>query len=284
MALRLIEHVKDMVEFREHAVRPQSLVALVPTMGALHTGHLALVQAAGERANSVIVSIFVNPMQFGPQEDFSRYPRLLEQDMALLSDFPETVVFAPPVDEMYPDGASRTIVSVPSMTQSMCALGRPGHFDGVGTVVAKLLNIVRPHYAMFGCKDAQQLAIVRRMARDLNFSAEIVGVPTVREPSGLALSSRNRYLTPDQKVQAAGLYRALNAGLEAFHKGRRDGAEIVGVVEDVLARAGISPEYVALADQATLQPLDRVGEKPALLALAARIGAARLIDNVILIS
>jgi pantoate--beta-alanine ligase len=283
MTLRLIEHVQDMMEFRDHAIGRYSAVALVPTMGALHAGHVALVAAAQERAASVVVSIFVNPMQFGPQEDFSQYPRILDRDLELLSsDFPEVTVFAPPVGEIYPRGPSWTVVSIPNMTATMCGLGRPGHFDGVSTVVAKLLNIVRPQYAVFGQKDAQQLAIVRRMAGDLNFPVEIVGVPTVRESSGLAISSRNRYLTAAQKEQATVLYQALNEGREQFDRGQKNAAAIISTVSAVLKEAGVLAEYVALVDQTTLEPMETVGPKPALLALAAHFGAARLIDNVIL--
>ncbi len=277
-----IESVADMVEFRKNGVRQPARVALVPTMGALHEGHLALVKAAYGIAQHVVVSIFVNPMQFGPQEDYSRYPRVVDHDIALLSSFPHTVVFTPSAEDMYPEGPSWTVISVPGMTGTLCGLKRPGHFDGVCTVVAKLFNIVRPDFALFGQKDGQQLAVVRRMAEDLNFPVEIVGVPTVREPSGLALSSRNRYLEPHERVQAASLYRALSAGRERFGKGERSRQQITQAVFDVLRAAGIEAEYVALVDSRTLEPLEQVGRQPAMLALAAQIGAARLIDNVIL--
>ncbi len=257
-------------------------VALVPTMGSLHQGHLALVEEAKKRAAVVIVSIFVNPLQFGPHEDFKNYPRDLEKDLHSLERYGPLSVFAPSVAEMYPNGPSRTVITLPSMTNTMCGLGRPGHFDGVATVVAKLFNIIRPHFAFFGKKDAQQLAIIRQLTRDLNFPVEIVGVPTVREPSGLAMSSRNQYLTAQEKDQAAFLYQALLAGKKLFERGERHAGSLIAEAFKILEAHGIEPEYVSLVDADTLASVDTIADSPVILALAARLGRARLIDNVVM--
>ncbi len=261
---------------------PEKTIALVPTMGSLHRGHLSLVEHAKSLASVVIVSIFVNPLQFGPQEDFDKYPRSLEQDLALLEPYRPLIVFTPSVDEMYPQGPSHTVITLPSMTRVMCGLARPGHFDGVATVVAKLFNIVRPHVALFGQKDAQQLAIIKQLVEDLNFPIEVVGVPTVRESAGLALSSRNRYLTSHEKDRAVFLYRGLSVGRALFEQGERRSSVLTNEVAKVLQGQGIVPEYIALVDQRTLEPLDVLRSSPAILAVAARIGQARLIDNVVL--
>ncbi|PSR36450.1 MAG: pantoate--beta-alanine ligase, partial [Sulfobacillus thermosulfidooxidans] len=242
--------------FRQEVGRHPQRVALVPTMGALHQGHLALVKAAWDRCEQVIVSIFVNPMQFGPHEDYGRYPRTLDHDMELLSAYPGTVVFTPSVEEMYPTGPSWTIVSIPRMTGTMCGLHRPGHFEGVCTVVAKLFNIIQPDMAFFGQKDGQQLAIIRKMAADLNFPVEIVAVPTVREPSGLALSSRNQYLDSEDLRRAPRLYQALRQARDRFEQGERTGSVLLDVVHNVLADADITPEYIALVDYHTLEPVE----------------------------
>lgn len=277
-----LETLDAMMTYRDQLLPGQN-VALVPTMGYLHQGHLALVEEAKRLAPEVIVSIFVNPLQFGPHEDFEKYPRDLARDLRLLESYRPLSVFAPSVSEMYPQGPSRTVITLPSMTNVMCGLGRPGHFDGVATVVCKLFNIVRPSVALFGKKDAQQLAIIRQLTRDLNFPVEIVGVPTVREPSGLALSSRNQYLTPVEKDRAAFLYQALLAGQKRFEGGERNAEKLVEEVADVLREHSIEPEYVSLVDANTLVPLEEeLGTSRAILALAARIGKARLIDNVVL--
>ncbi len=260
-------------------------VALVPTMGALHRGHLALVEAARRVSDRVVVSIFVNPLQFGPSEDFARYPRDIEADLALLDQHGLTdVVYAPDTSEMYPEGHSKTQVIVSSMASVLCGQARPTHFAGVTTVVAKLLNVVRPNFAAFGQKDAQQLAIVRQMVRDLNFPVEILGVPTVREPSGLALSSRNRYLSPTEKGLASSIYAALLRAQEKYLAGQHDARQLEHLVRAKLGEVGLEPEYVSIVDRDSLQPIEGEIHRAATLAIACSVGRARLIDNILLTS
>jgi pantoate--beta-alanine ligase len=254
-------------------------VGFVPTMGYLHEGHLSLVRAARGANAHVIVSIFVNPTQFGPGEDFERYPRDAERDLSLLRDERVDVVFMPPVEEMYPDGAS-TFVEVEGITDVLEGAHRPGHFRGVTTVVAKLFNIVQPARAYFGRKDAQQLAVVRKMMRDLRRDIEIVGLPIVREPDGLAMSSRNAYLSPEERAAALVLSRALNKAGELFAAGERDAEALRRAMRELIGAEPLARvDYVSVADPETLQELDRI-ESHALASLAVRIGRTRLIDNV----
>lgn len=255
-------------------------VALVPTMGALHEGHLTLVRAAQRESRAVVVSIFVNPLQFGPHEDLDRYPRDLAADLAQLESLHVQAVFHPGLAEMYPDGPSETRVVVESLAGVLSGRARPGHFSGVATVVAKLFNIVEPDMAFFGCKDWQQLVIIRRMARDLNFSVRIVGVPTVREPNGLARSSRNTYLSAAEREQAASIYAGLLAARESYDSGERRAAVLVGIVSDTLGAHGLSADYVELVHPVSLASLPSVVGDWALLAVAVPVGRARLIDNI----
>jgi pantoate--beta-alanine ligase len=250
-------------------------LALVPTMGALHEGHLSLIRLAKEHADHVVVSIFVNPLQFGPGEDFSRYPRTFEADLAACRTAGVDVVFAPSAEEMYPPDRQVSVSAGP-MGSIVEGEFRPGHFDGVLTVVLKLFNLVRPGVAVFGQKDAQQLAMIRRMVADLDVPVRIVGAPIVREPDGLALSSRNRYLSAEEREIALALSRALREG-----ERRRTPGEIVAATRRVLDAAPLTVDYVVLADPATFAQVgdDHTGE--AVLAVAARVGATRLIDNVI---
>ena len=252
-------------------------VALVPTMGALHDGHMALVDEARRRADRVVVSIFVNPTQFGPNEDFDAYPRRMEADSAKLSAANVDLLWAPSVGEMYPDGFATT-VSVASLPDRLCGAARPGHFDGVSTVVAKLFNQVRPDMAIFGEKDWQQLAIIRRLVADLDMDIDIVGFPTQREEDGLALSSRNAYLTPEERIAAVALPRALGTAAKAIEAGQPIDA-VLSKVGPALEKAGFaSVDYVALVDAVTLQPLLHL-DRPARIVAAAQMGKSRLIDN-----
>ncbi len=252
-------------------------VALVPTMGALHEGHLSLVRMARRVADHVVVSIFVNPTQFGPSEDFAAYPRDEARDAALLVEEQTALLWAPDVAVMYPDGHS-THIEVAELGADYCGAARPGHFDGVATVVAKLFNQVRPDMAIFGEKDWQQLAIIRRMARDLDFGLDILGAPIARDPDGLALSSRNAYLTEEQRSAAAAFPRALKAAAAAIAGGSDVGEALADAEAAILAGGFDSVDYVALADADSLGRLTEL-RQPARLLAAARIGKTRLIDN-----
>lgn len=258
-------------------------VALVPTMGAFHAGHLALMRRARELATVTVVSLFVNPLQFGPGEDWARYPRRLESDRAAAEAAGVDYLFVPSESAMYPHGEVVARVVVGRMAEVLCGRSRPTHFNGVATVVAKLFHIVEPDWAVFGQKDGQQVAIIRRMVEDLNFPVRIAVVPTVREPTGLALSSRNEYLTEAERRKAAALYQALSAGQARFAGGERHPQVLVEAVRAVLAEAGIQPEYVELVQAWDLGAApDPLAHGAYLLAVAAWVGTARLIDNVIL--
>ncbi|MBO9309616.1 MAG: pantoate--beta-alanine ligase [Chloroflexi bacterium] len=264
----------------ERARRTGSL-GFVPTMGYLHEGHMALVQRAVAENDHAAVSIFVNPLQFGENEDFGAYPRDLERDLALLSAFVDLIVFTPSVEAMYPHGF-QTYVQVEALSQGLEGARRPGHFRGVATVVAKLFNIVQPQRAYFGQKDAQQLAVIRQMVRDLAFPIEVIGVPTVRAADGLALSSRNSYLTPEERAAAPVLYRALCAAQARYAEGERDAEALRATMRAVLAAEPLAHvEYVSVADAETLQECEGRLCGPALLSMAVRIGRARLIDNIV---
>jgi len=287
--MQLVERVRELQEFSEKERRAGRRVALVPTMGALHEGHLELVHAARRCADRVVVSIFVNPTQFGPGEDYAAYPRPLEDDLAACKTAGVDVVFAPDVSELYPAGA-QTFVEVERVAQPLCGATRPGHFLGVTTVVTKLLVAAHPHAAVFGLKDFQQVAVIRRLARDLCFDVDIVGVPTVREPDGLALSSRNVFLDEKTRPQALALGRALRAAEAAVAKGETATETLIGEVGEVLrvdAPLGVV-DYAELRDPDSLELAPAVLTGPTLLALAVRfpVGSGdqrvRLIDNTVL--
>ncbi|MDT7885648.1 MAG: pantoate--beta-alanine ligase [Thermoflexus sp.] len=253
----------------------------VPTMGYLHEGHLSLVRRARAENDRVAVSIFVNPTQFGPHEDYARYPRDLERDLRLLEPLGVDLVFVPSVEEMYPPGF-QTWVIVEEVSRPLEGASRPGHFRGVATVVAKLFNILQPDRAYFGQKDAQQTVVIRRMVQDLNIPVEIVICPTVREPDGLAMSSRNTYLNPEERRAATVLFRALQAAKARYEAGERDAERLREAMREVIRAEPLARiDYVSVAHPETLQELERV-EGPALLSLAVYIGTTRLIDNLML--
>ncbi|MFW5739350.1 MAG: pantoate--beta-alanine ligase [Myxococcota bacterium] len=258
-------------------------VGLVPTMGALHPGHLALVHEARKHADFVAVSIFVNPTQFGPNEDLDKYPRTFEQDVEGCAAAGACCIFAPEGRSMYPEGES-TRVRVENLSNTLCGVHRPVHFGGVATVVTKLFVVTGPCVAVFGRKDYQQLKVIERLAKDLLFDVEVVGYRTVREPDGLAMSSRNKYLTQDQRARAAAIPRGLRYAVETFDAGQRKASELRNVVVGEIEPAADRIDYVEVADADTLQPYgpDELVPDRVLLALAARFGQARLIDNVVL--
>jgi pantoate--beta-alanine ligase len=279
--MRLIERVQDMVDWSESQRREGGRIVLVPTMGFLHEGHLGLVREGKKRGDRLVVSIFVNPAQFAPQEDFASYPRDFARDRRLLENEGIDILFHPAVEEIYPEGYE-TYVNVEKLSLFLCAAQRPGHFRGVATVVAKLFNIVRPDTAVFGEKDYQQFLIIRRLVQDLNFAVQIVGHPIVREPDGLAMSSRNAYLTVQQRQAAGCLSRALRKANGLVEKGIIDAKPIVAAVKSEIDQEPLaSVDYVKLCDLTTLEEVERI-EDAALLALAVRIGKARLIDNTVL--
>jgi pantoate--beta-alanine ligase len=279
MSIRVIRNPREMMAFSDAARTRGERIAVVPTMGYLHDGHLSLMREARRRAAMVVATIFVNPTQFGPTEDLSRYPRDFARDCAMMETVPVDVVFAPAAADMYPPRA-QTWVEVTELTRGLCGKGRPGHFRGVTTIVAKLFNLVKPHLAFFGEKDFQQLRAIQQMVADLNFDIEIVPMPIVRERDHLAMSSRNAYLTPEQRCDALALSRALAAARKNFSCAR-SAEELVRVATKILRRPGIAIEYVEVVDAETLEPAASL-EAPVLMAIAARVGKTRLIDNVVL--
>jgi pantoate--beta-alanine ligase len=279
----MIQIAKTIAEIRKFVAQARGArktIGFVPTMGALHVGHASLIEAAAKRCDYVVVSIFVNPTQFGPGEDFEKYPRPFEKDAQLCERHGAHAIFSPSPNEMYPR-KNLTWVTVEKLTEPLCGQSRPGHFRGVTTVCTKLFNIVGADLAFFGQKDAQQATVIRRMVADLNLPLEIVVCPTVREPDGLAMSSRNQYLSPQERSQAPVIYRSLQRCAELIETGERDAtkisAEMTGVLNQVPA---LRPEYVSIVDADSLEPCDPVRGR-VLVAIAARLGSTRLIDNIV---
>ncbi|NUT89448.1 pantoate--beta-alanine ligase [Pseudomonas corrugata] len=274
--------VKTVRELRAAVARARSegkRIAFVPTMGNLHSGHVALVTKAAQRADFVVTSIFVNPLQFGAGEDLDKYPRTLAADQEKLLQAGCHLLFAPSVEEMYPDGMTgQTRVSVPQLSEGLCGASRPGHFEGVATVVSKLFNMVQPDLAVFGQKDFQQLAVIRALVHDLNMPIQIIGEPTVRAEDGLALSSRNGFLSPEQRAVAPAVYRSLNSIAEAIRQGQRDFPALIAEQLKQLEAAGMRPDYLEIREARTLRPATPE-DRDLVILVAAFLGTTRLIDN-----
>jgi pantoate--beta-alanine ligase len=271
-----------MMQARSDRMRRQfKTIVFVPTMGFLHEGHLSLVREGKKRGDDLVVSIFVNPSQFAPGEDFESYPRDLDRDLEILQEEGVDAVFNPDVKEIYGE-EFQTYVELKKLPNHLCGISRPIFFKGVATVVAKLFNIVKPHVTIFGQKDYQQLVIIRQMARDLGFDIEVVGAPTVREPDGLAMSSRNTYLSPEQRTSALSLYNSLQKAQELIENGIQDATIIIDAAAELIqSRPETKIDYIAICDTETLVDIQTI-DKPVLMALAVKVGKARLIDNMIL--
>lgn len=278
--MRLVHTIKDIRQAVTDARKQGKTIGFVPTMGALHAGHGSLIERARKECGFVVVSIFVNPTQFGPNEDFGKYPRTLDADSKLCEAAGADCIFAPSAEEMYPQ-TNLSWVDVEAITEGLCGAARPGHFRGVTTVCTKLFHIVLPDVAFFGQKDAQQAAAICRMVEDLNFPMRVEVCPTVREPDGLAMSSRNRYLSPEERKKAICLYNALNIGRQQVEQGIKAPTKVVEKMSEVFAKNGLSPEYIAIVDSKTLKPIDAI-QADCLVAIACRVGSARLIDNMLI--
>lgn len=277
--MRIVESPQDMQQISENLRLERETIGFVPTMGALHEGHLSLMRAARDACSQVVVSLFVNPTQFGPGEDFAQYPRTFERDKSPAQEVGVDYLFTPSEETMYPKECD-TYVDVERLTKVLCGASRPAHFRGVTTIVAKLFNIVRPHKAFFGQKDAQQTVVIRRMVEDLNMGIEIVELPIVRERDGVAMSSRNQYLSPEERRDAPILYKSLEEARRLVKTGERNTDTIVGAMARMVRMAPHAEiDYIEAVDASTLETLDELrGE--VLIALAVRIGSARLIDNI----
>jgi pantoate--beta-alanine ligase len=279
--LETIRTVADMRRRARELRASGSVLGLVPTMGALHEGHLSLIRQADALVDTVVVSVFVNPTQFGPSEDLDSYPRDLERDAALAEEAGCDILFAPDASDVYPEHYA-TVVHVERMTLRLCGAFRPGHFDGVTTVVAKLLNIVRPHIAIFGQKDGQQLAVIERMVADLDMGVEIVSGGTVREPDGLAISSRNTYLSSAERQDATVLFESLELAKSLYESGATDASAVLGRMRHLIeGRRSAEVQYIEAVDRVTIEPVSLLREG-VMIALAVFIGKTRLIDNIVL--
>lgn len=279
--IKVIIRATEMQKYSERMRNLGKTVAFVPTMGFLHEGHLSLIKEGRKLGDDLVVSIFVNRSQFSPGEDFESYPRNFDKDFKLLQKEGVDVIFSPNENELYHDGF-QTYVELENLPNYLCGISRPIFFRGIATVVAKLFNIVRPHIAIFGQKDYQQLAVIRRMARDLNFGIKIIGLPTVREPDGLAMSSRNSYLTPEQRINAVSLYKSLNQSKKLVESGIKDAKRIIDVAYVLIkSHPETAIDYIAICDPETLADMETI-DRPALMALAVTVGKTRLIDNMML--
>jgi len=277
--IEVVQTVSKMHQVADRLRMAGQRIGLVPTMGYLHEGHLSLISRAIQLSDRVVVSIFVNPIQFGPNDDLSAYPRDLDRDLALIEEFGAHLAYVPDAEQMYPAGYA-THVDVEGLTDHLCGLSRPGHFKGVTTVVAKLFAAVKPHVAVFGQKDAQQVLVIQRMVRDLNLDVDVVASPTIREPDGLAKSSRNVYLTPEEREQAPVLYRALERGKQLIEEGHRSAHHVVREMRAIITRAPHATiEYLEAVDMEGLAPRPHLSGR-ILLAGAVLFGKARLIDNI----
>lgn len=280
--MEIINRRQRMFSIARKLRRETKTVGFVPTMGALHAGHLALVQECRQRCDVLIVSIFVNPTQFNQSQDLEKYPRDLTADAAMLSEYDVDYIYAPENDEIYPEGFS-TYVNVEGLTDTLEGESRPGHFRGVATVVTILFNTIRPDHAFFGQKDAQQVAVIKRLTRDLGFETEIVVVPTIREESGLAMSSRNALLTKEEHEKAVIIIEALREAKIAFKKGERNALDLTQTVRTRIETEPLAKiDYISIVDRETLQPVEKIGDEETLIAVAVAFGDVRLIDNVIL--
>jgi len=280
--MEIINRKQRMASLARKLRRENKTIGFVPTMGALHEGHLRLVEEARQMCDIVIVSIFVNPAQFNDKKDLEKYPRDLTTDASLLTQYQVDYIFAPDEAEIYPEGFS-TYVYVENLTETLEGASRPGHFRGVATVVTILFNTIRPDFAFFGQKDAQQVAVIKRLTTDLGFDTEIVVIPIVREESGLAMSSRNRLLSDDERQRASIIYKALREAKVAAKNGERNAANLAEIVRRTIETEPLALiDYVAVVDNETLEPVEKIGESPVLIAVAARFGNIRLIDNTII--
>jgi len=276
--MEIIKKIELMQKLSDKWRRDGHIISCVPTMGFLHQGHVELLRVGRDRGDRLIMTIFVNPTQFGPHEDYEKYPRDTEGDLSKARSAGVDAVFMPTVEEMYPDGFQST-VTVNTITRYLCGKSRPGHFAGVTIVVAKLFNITKPHLAIFGEKDYQQLIVIKQMVRDLNMNIAIIGVPTVRERDGLAMSSRNKYLSPGERVSALSLKKGLNLAKAMVEEGERDPSKIKNAVKELILNHPFTEiDYITICHPEKLRDIDNI-DKPSLLALAVKVGKARLIDN-----
>jgi pantoate--beta-alanine ligase len=276
--MKIIESAKKMQALSESLRNQRKIVTFIPTMGYFHKGHLDLMREGRKRGDCLVISIYVNPTQFGPNEDFEKYPRDLERDRTMAEGVGVDVIFYPPTAEMYPP-YYQTYVTVENVTNNLCGLSRPGHFRGVATICAKLFNLVKPHIAVFGKKDFQQLVTIKRMVQDLNMDLEVIGMPTTREQDGLAMSSRNIYLTPDERVSALSLSRSLKLAKGLYEQGERDAVKMIGEVrKHIESHPHTTIDYVLICDTTTMKDVVLL-DGESVMAMAVRVGKTRLIDN-----